>query len=276
MVPPRPRPHRPRNPPRDRVTTRRRSPLVLVLTGLVALGILGGAAGLAYLFLRGAPPPAVSLASASPGASASASTGGTVPIGSAGVPGTLGPGGADGAWTVDTTIGSFSDFSSSFVGYRVDETLASNRANTAVGRTPLVGGTLVLTGSSVTTVDITADLTRLQSDDDRRDGRLRDQAIETDRFPQATFHLSNPIDLGSVPADGTTYTVSAVGDLTLHGVTRSVTVPIEARLSGDVVTVTGSVEILFADYSIERPTSFLVLSIEDHGTMELQLHFRRG
>jgi hypothetical protein len=42
------------------------------------------------------------------------------------------------------------------------------------------------------------------------------------------------------------------------------------------VTVTGAIEIAFGDYAIEQPTSFIVLSIEDHGTMELQLHFRRG
>ena len=43
-----------------------------------------------------------------------------------------------------------------------------------------------------------------------------------------------------------------------------------------MVTVAGSIEILFADYDIDQPTSFLVLSIEDHGIMEFQLHFRRG
>ena len=42
------------------------------------------------------------------------------------------------------------------------------------------------------------------------------------------------------------------------------------------VTVTGSIEIAFADYAIEQPTSFIVLSIEDHGTIELQLHFRHA
>jgi hypothetical protein len=53
-------------------------------------------------------------------------------------------------------------------------------------------------------------------------------------------------------------------------------VPLHAVLDGDVVTVTGSIDIRFADYEIEKPTSFVVLSIEDHGTMELQLHFRRS
>jgi len=258
------------------VITRRRSPLVLGLAGLALLAALAGAAGLAYLFLRDAPPPAVGLATASPGASAPASTGGTVPIGSAAAPGTIGPGALDGTWTVDTTIGSFSDFSSSFVGYRVNETFADSRANTAVGRTPAVSGSLVLAGTTITSVEVSADLSRLQSDDDRRDGRLRDQAIETSQFPTATFRLTSPIVLAAVPAAGATFTASATGELTLHGVTRTMTMPIEARLSGDVVTVTGSIDIAFADYSIEKPTSFIVLSIEDHGVMELQLHFRRG
>jgi polyisoprenoid-binding protein YceI len=254
------------------VTSARRSPIALGLIGLVLLAAIGGAAGLAYLFLRAAPPPAVGTASNSPGASLPAASVGALPTGAAGTPG---PDGLDGTWTVDTTIGSFSDFSASFVGYRVDETFADSRANTAVGRTPAVTGSLVLAGASITNVEITADLTQLQSDDDRRDGQLQRQAIETGRFPAATFRLTSPIDLGAAPEDGEAIDASATGELTLHGVTRTVTVPVEAVLSGDVVTVTGSIEILFADYDIERPQSFLVLSIEDHGVMEFQLHFRR-
>ena len=53
-------------------------------------------------------------------------------------------------------------------------------------------------------------------------------------------------------------------------------IPLTARLSGSVIEVTGSLEIAFADYGIEKPTSFLVLSIADTGTMELQLFLSRG
>jgi polyisoprenoid-binding protein YceI len=252
---------------------RRRSPLVLVLIGLVILGALAAAGGLAYLFLRGAPPPAVGLGSQSPGASSPSASIGPLPSGAAS---TVGPAGLDGTWTIDTSIGSFSDFSSSFVGYRVEETLANVGANTAVGRTAEVSGSLVLDGTRITSVEVTAQLSALQSDDPRRDGQLRNQAIETSRFPTATFKLTGPVDLGSVPAGGQTLNVTATGDLTLHGVTRSVAVPLAARLSGAVVTVTGSIPIVFADYAIQRPTSFIVLSIEDHGVMELQLNFRQG
>jgi polyisoprenoid-binding protein YceI len=244
----------------------------IVILAVIALAILGGGAGLAYLFLRDAPPPPVVSASASPGASqgAAGSPGATA------APGSTSGVGAGEEWRIDTSIGSFTDFTGTFVGYRVDETLAGNKANTAVGRTPDVIGILVLDGSTITRVEISADLTTLVSDDSRRDGRLRDQAIETAVFPDATFKLTRPIDLGSVPADGATFDVTAIGELTLHGVTNAVRIPLHAVLSGDVVTVTGSIDIVFAHYEIEKPTSFLVLSIEDHGTMELQLHFRRA
>ena len=158
----------------------------------------------------------------------------------------------------------------------MQEQLATIGANTAVGRTPDVSGSLTLQGSTVTAAEITADLSTLQSDDGRRDGQLHRQAIQTDQFPTATFKLTQPIDLGSVPADGATVSVTATGDLTLHGVTKSVQIPLTITRSGDVVGVTGSLDIQFADYDIAQPNSFMVLSIDDHGTMELQVFFRHG
>ena len=64
------------------------------------------------------------------------------------------PATADGTWKVDTSIGSFADNTSSFVGYRVQEQLAGIGANKAVGRTPDVSGTLTLSGTTVTAVEV--------------------------------------------------------------------------------------------------------------------------
>jgi len=40
--------------------------------------------------------------------------------------------------------------------------------------------------------------------------------------------------------------------------------------------VVGSLPIVFADYDIQKPTSFAVLSVEDNGVMEFQLHFTKA
>ena len=62
----------------------------------------------------------------------------------------------------------------------------------------------------------------------------------------------------------------------LHGVTMSVQIQLQARRSGNVIAVTGSLPSAFADDGIEKPSSFVVLSIDDHGTMEFQLLFTKG
>ena len=154
---------------------------------------------------------------------------------------------------------------------------ASIGGNTAVGRTPEVSGhDDDRRDDQVTDATIEADLTTLESDDDRRDGQLRQRGIQTNQFPTATFKLTSPIDLGSVPTDGQEVSVTANGQFTLHGVTKDVQIPLKAKLSGDVIAVTGSLPITFADYGVEAPSSFVVVSIDDHGTMELQLFFTRS
>ena len=266
--------------PADQTTTRppflRNRWFAIALGAVVVALLAGGALGFSYLFLREPAPAAVGLSDASPSPTAT----GTAASPPASAPATSSAAttgvGLDGTWSVDPSVGSFSDFSGSFVGYRVEEELATVGAATAVGRTPDVTGTLTLAGAQITAVDMSADLSTLQSDKSQRDGQLRRQALETDQFPTAIFTLTQPIDLGAVPTDGVVIKATATGDLTIHGVTKSVEIPVEAQLSGDVVTVTGSIDILFADYSINRPTSFAVLSIADHGTMEFQLKFTKG
>jgi polyisoprenoid-binding protein YceI len=238
---------------------RRRDVRVLAALVVVA-GIAGGAYGLWTIFLKPAGPAAVS---ASLLATPSASAGGT----STSSPIATGTH----SLVVDTSLGSFSDFSSSFVGYRVQEELASIGGNTAVGRTLDVSGTVTIEGMTVTAAEITADLSTLKSDDDRRDSQLQRQALETDQYPTATFSLTEPIELPAAAAQGEAVNVTATGDFTLHGVTKSVQIPLQARLETDRVVLIGSLDITFADYQIEKPNSFMVLSVDDHGILELQL-----
>jgi polyisoprenoid-binding protein YceI len=183
------------------------------------------------------------------------------------------PASLDGTWNVNRTLGSIDAGTSSFAGYRVQEQLVGVGGHTAVGRTPRISGSMTLTGAVVTNVQMTADLTALKSDQDNRDNQLKRQAIETDLFPTATFKTTQPIDLGTLPADGKIVSVNATGDFTLHGVTRTVTIALEAARQGGIIAVAGSLPIVFADYSIQKPSSFSVLSVDDHGTMELHLLF---
>lgn len=185
-------------------------------------------------------------------------------------------GGVEGDWTVDTSVGSFDDFSSTWAGYRFEEELASIGSNTAVGRTPDVSGSMTVTGDQVTAVDVAVDLTTLQSDNGTRDGALRTRGLESDEFPTATFSLTEPLALPAGAADGERVSAQATGDLTIHGTTQSVSLAVDAQLSGDSAVVVGEAPVVLQDHGIDPPTGFSVLSIGDEGTFEFQIFFAKG
>ena len=175
---------------------------------------------------------------------------------------------ASGPWTIDP------DPEATIVGYRIQEELAGFGGNTAVGRTSEVTGRLVLDGASIDVVEVTVDMKTLVSDDRRRDSQMRSRGLQTTQFPQAGFVLSSPIDFGVAPVVGEVIEAEAVGTLTLHGVSRDVTISIQAQLVDEMtIVVVGGVEVVLADYDIEKPVGGSILSVADSGTFEFQLTF---
>ena len=235
----------------------------------VIVPVLLAAAGLWWFVLRHDNPAAVSLDQALAGIESTPTT--PAPAAPATTASTAGA--TDGTWKVDRSITN-AQGSGSFTGFRIDEVLVSVGKATAVGRTPSVDGTITVSGSTVTAAQIAADLTDITTNDSRRDSAVQ-RALATSRYPNATFVLTQPIQVGSVPADGQRITVPAIGDLTIRGVTRSVTVELQAQLQGDVLVVIGSAPVALADYGITAPTAPVVASVADEGTFEFQLYFRR-
>ena len=180
----------------------------------------------------------------------------------------------DGVWSVDTTLGSFEDYSSSWAGYRVGEELSGIGTTEAVGRTPAVSGTLEIAGATVVSAVVDVDLTTLVSDRPQRDGLVR-RALDTSQFPSARFELTEPVSFDVLPAAGESVTASVAGTFSVHGASRPVMITVEATWIEGVVIVGGIFEIRFEDYGINPPRAPVVLSVEDTGTVELLLNFTR-
>lgn len=254
----------------------KRTLIALLILGLLAVPAIG----LAWFFGRTAPEE-VSLEAIQAAIPATTSTDPVPPSteSTAGSTSTTAndSGGISGTWTVDTSLGSFSfeEATASFVGFRIEEELSGIGSNTAVGRTPEVSGTLQIEGTTVTAATVEADLTALVSNDSRRDGRIQ-QALETGQHPSATFVLTEPIELGDVPQEGEPLSMTALGDLSIHGVTNSVAFQLEAQLTDGMILVVGSTDLVFDDYQVRVPSAPIVLSVEDHGIVELQLWFTGG
>ncbi len=241
------------------------SRLTSLVGGITILAIVVVAVGGWYFFFRDDSPDEVSLDDAV----ASVQTPDTTTTAGSAAPSTAtvsAPAeGIEGEWTVAAA-------GDTFVGYRVQEELGSIGATTAVGRTSGVTGTIVVADGAVQAGStFVADLTTLESDRSQRDNQLRTQAIETNTYPEATFTLDEAVALPDGFESGTAASATLRGTLELHGVTQTVEIPVEAQVTDGLIVVVGSTEIQFADYGIEKPRAALVLSVEDHGTLEFQL-----
>lgn len=78
-----------------------------------------------------------------------------------------------------------------------------------------------------------------------------------------------PVDFDA--ATGEAIAATATGTLTIHGVSRPVIFGLEAQLVGDTVVVVGTTKIAFSDSDVAVPSSPIVLSVDDTGTLERQL-----
>jgi polyisoprenoid-binding protein YceI len=166
--------------------------------------------------------------------------------------------------------------SEQFVGYRIGEELASIGTTEAVGRTSAVAGSATIEGQALTSATLTTDMTSLRSDQSRRDNALRSQALETSRFPQAIVERTSPVALPETLADGDAVSVTATGNLTLHGITWEITLPLTVQCVGDTLVVVGTIDFTLADDDVAKPRTPSVVSVEDGGVLELRLSFERA
>jgi polyisoprenoid-binding protein YceI len=162
----------------------------------------------------------------------------------------------------------------------VREQLASLSAESdAVGRTSSVTGTLTLAPAAnehtVTAAAFTVDVSTLTSDQPRRDQRVHDLGLESNRYPTATFTLASLIALPTLAVGGPPVRVSASGDLTIHGTTKAVTIPIDIQLLGPQIQAVGSLSFPFGLFNMVPPNIGGFVSVQGNVTMEFSLFFQR-
>ena len=179
---------------------------------------------------------------------------------------------AAGSWTIAKN---------SVAGYRVREQLAFVGApSDAVGRTSSITGSMSLaqtaTGYTVSAATFTVDVSTLTSDRSMRDQRIHSIGLQSDRYPTASFKLTTPIALPATASNGQTAQISAIGDLTIHGSTQSVTIPMQAKLSGSQIEAAGSITFPFSQFGMTPPNIGGFVSVQNNATMEFQLFFQRA
>jgi len=147
-----------------------------------------------------------------------------------------------------------------------------------LGHTSSITGTVEvdLTDVAATkTAQFDVDLNTLDTGIGLRNEHMRDNYLETAKYPSASFRLTRIVssDKASLSA-GESANVVAEGEFTIHGVSKTYQIPLtiyydktsdatSSRLNGakgDILVVTGDWMLKLADHNIQRP-EFLVLKL---------------
>jgi polyisoprenoid-binding protein YceI len=142
------------------------------------------------------------------------------------------------------------------------------------GETNLVSGQVIFDPDGVADsvrVYVEVDMASLDTGIGKRNKDMRENHLETDRFPVASFAGARLIERPATRLlPGETYEFLIEGRFTLHGVTRErqlpVRVTLEEREGRRTLHVVSTFKVLLADHGISRPR-FLFLRLAEDQTV---------
>jgi polyisoprenoid-binding protein YceI len=160
--------------------------------------------------------------------------------------------------------------------YAVDETFLNqnNRLNTAVGISTEVSGTVTVdtaNPAASTLGIISVDISQLQSDDARRDDRIRQSWLESARYPIASFEVTAIEGLPAAYADGQEVSFQLIGNLTVREVAVPTTWEVTAAIQGETLTGTATTTILMTDFGFDPPSIGGILTVENEVIVTIEL-----
>ena len=142
------------------------------------------------------------------------------------------------------------DASQSSVSYTIDETLAG-ATRTATGTTHGVAGDIVVDDGDPAAShlgEVVVNVEQLTSDQELRDNRIRNDFLQSSRYPEARFSPTSTDGLPSQITDGTPYDVTITGDLTVRDVTAPVTLDATVTRNADALDIDATTTVKLSTY----------------------------
>jgi polyisoprenoid-binding protein YceI len=147
---------------------------------------------------------------------------------------------------------------------------------TVIGKTGAIVGFVETDPADITNTRarFEVDLATLKTGIEVRDGHMRKQYLETDKYPKAIFELTRVIEVSQrALEDRRPIDFTAEGNFTVHGVTKTITIPMtvtyyqesdqtKPKLPGDLVRIAGAWDVLLSEYKIARP-QFIIMKLDD-------------
>jgi polyisoprenoid-binding protein YceI len=159
--------------------------------------------------------------------------------------------------------------------YQVAETFLNqgNRLNIAVGSTNAVKGEITIDRArpaSTRIGTIVVDISQLKSDSARRDNMIRNNWLESSKFPMAEFVPTEIRGLPETYQDGREITLQVTGNLKIRDVSKPTTFVVSVKLDSTMLTGAATATILMTDFGFDPPSILGILKAENQAKLELR------
>jgi polyisoprenoid-binding protein YceI len=119
---------------------------------------------------------------------------------------------------------------------------------------------------------ILVDVTTGQSGNKTRDGKMQQEVLESQKYPEAFFH---PVKVSGALKPGTAQTVTVDGTFTIHGKDHPLTLQLQVQLNGQEATAVTQFVIPYVAWGMkDESTMFLkvekqvAIDVTAYGTVE--------
>jgi polyisoprenoid-binding protein YceI len=161
-----------------------------------------------------------------------------------------------------------------------EQFFGQNAPNRAIGRTKAVEGDFQLQmvdgGPRLLSNRFSVDLRTLQSDQRRRDQMIRENWLESNKFPMAEFTATAIREAPTTYVEGQEVPVKIDGNLKIREVTKPVTFDAKVTLTGDTLTGTATTFLLMKDFGFDPPEILRTLTVQDGVNLTLKFTAHAG
>jgi len=149
-----------------------------------------------------------------------------------------------------------------------------------VGSTQAVNGELILVlngeESQFVSGQFTVDISTLATDRDQRDEWIRGNALESSKYPLATFSATGVEGAPAQYTEGEEVSFKLTGDLLVREISQPATFDVTATLTGDTLNAVATTSMKISDFGFTPPSFANTLTVADDLRIELKIVAREA
>lgn len=117
----------------------------------------------------------------------------------------------------------------------------------------------------------TVDISQLATDREQRDEWIRDNALESNRYPIAVFTATAVEGAPALYTEGEETTFQLLGDLSVRDVTLPVAFDVTATLEGDMLNAVATTALKITDFGFDPPSFANTLTVADDFVIRVEI-----